>query len=122
MILKRIFLVLLILTLPSKLLGDTDIDDNNHQFRFRLGLIVHPLNPKSWVMSTIAWSSFAPQLGTFQVQLLTVVFGFAICQLFFHSAWCAAGNIIGRTVPDNQNITRVMVILTVLVVIWAFTL
>ena len=32
MILKRIFLVLLILTLPSKLLGDTDIDDNNHQF------------------------------------------------------------------------------------------
>ena len=30
MILKRIFLVLLILTLPSKLLGDTDIDDNNH--------------------------------------------------------------------------------------------
>ena len=106
----------------SKSIRSNSLDDNNHQFRFRLGLIVHPLNPKSWVMSSIAWSSFAPQLGTFQVQLLTVVFGFAICQLFFHSAWCAAGNIIGRTVPDNQNITRVMVILTVLVVIWAFTL
>ena len=37
MILKRIFLVLLILTLPSKLLGDTDIDDNNHQFNLFLG-------------------------------------------------------------------------------------
>ena len=37
MILKRIFLVLLILTLPSKLLGDTDIDDNNHQFNLYLG-------------------------------------------------------------------------------------
>ena len=37
MILKRIFLVLLILTLPSKLIGDTDIDDNNHQFNLYFG-------------------------------------------------------------------------------------
>ena len=28
---------MLILTLPSKLLGDTDIDDNNHQFNLYLG-------------------------------------------------------------------------------------
>ena len=37
MILKRIFLVLLILTLPSKLLGDTDIDDKNHQYNLYFG-------------------------------------------------------------------------------------
>ena len=37
MIFKRIFLVLLILTLPSKLIGDTDIDYNNHQFNLYLG-------------------------------------------------------------------------------------
>ena len=37
MILKRIFFVLLILTLPSKLFGDTDIDDNNHQLNLYLG-------------------------------------------------------------------------------------
>ena len=37
MSLKKIFLVLLILTLPSKLIGDTDIDDNNHQFNLYLG-------------------------------------------------------------------------------------
>ena len=37
MILKKIFLVLLILTLPSKLIGDTDIDDNNHQFNLYFG-------------------------------------------------------------------------------------
>ena len=34
--LKRIFLALLILTLPSKLIGDTDVDDN-HQFNLYLG-------------------------------------------------------------------------------------
>ena len=36
MIFKKIFLVLLILTLPSKLIGDTDIDDNNHQFNLEM--------------------------------------------------------------------------------------
>ena len=37
MILKKFFLILLILTLPSKLFGDTNIDDNNHQFNLYLG-------------------------------------------------------------------------------------
>ncbi len=37
MILKKFFLILLILTLPSKLFGDTDIDDKNHQFNLYLG-------------------------------------------------------------------------------------
>ena len=37
MILKRIFLVLLILTLPSKLFGDSNVDDNNHQFNLYFG-------------------------------------------------------------------------------------
>ena len=37
MSLKRIFLVLLILTLPSKLIGDTNIDEKNHQFNLYLG-------------------------------------------------------------------------------------
>lgn len=106
----------------SKSIGSNLLTNKDHQFKFKLGLIVPLLNPKAWVMGAIAWSNFAPQLGTFQVQLLTVVFGFAMCQLFFHSAWCSVGNIIGRTVPDNQNITRVMVILTVLIVIWAVTL
>ena len=35
--LKRIFLALLILTLPSKLIGDTDIDDDNHQYNLYHG-------------------------------------------------------------------------------------
>ena len=37
MILKKIFLILLILTLPSKLFGDTNVDDNNHQFNLYFG-------------------------------------------------------------------------------------
>ena len=37
MILKNFFLILLVLTLPSKLFGDTDIEDNTHQFNLYLG-------------------------------------------------------------------------------------
>ena len=37
MILRRIFIIFLILTLPSKLFGDTNIDDNNHQFNLYFG-------------------------------------------------------------------------------------
>ena len=37
MILKNFFLILLVLTLPSKLFGDTDIEDNTHQFKLYLG-------------------------------------------------------------------------------------
>ena len=37
MILKKVFLIFLILTLPSKLFGDTNIDDNNHQFNLYFG-------------------------------------------------------------------------------------
>ena len=37
MSLKNFFLVLLILTLPSKLIGDTDIENDNHQFNLYLG-------------------------------------------------------------------------------------
>ena len=34
---KKFILVLLILTLPSKLIGDTDIENDNHQFNLYLG-------------------------------------------------------------------------------------
>ena len=37
MILKKFFLFLLILTMPSKLFGDTNINDNKHQFNLYLG-------------------------------------------------------------------------------------
>ena len=37
MILKKILLILLILTLPSKLFGDTSVENNNHQLNLYLG-------------------------------------------------------------------------------------
>ena len=35
--LKNFFLIILILTMPSKLFGDPKVDDNNHQFNLYFG-------------------------------------------------------------------------------------
>ena len=98
---------------------NTDDIQQSHQFNFKHGIIVHPLNPKAWVMSALAWSNFAPAIGSFPTQLVTVVFGFAICQLTLTSLWCWGGSILGRSLPNNQKLMRSMIILTILVVLWA---
>ena len=87
------------------------------KFRFRDGVILHPLNPKAWMMVIIAWGHFAPALGDFSVQLSIIIFCFAICQLIFHSLWCALGAFLGRSFVYNQLLARVMIVLTILVVL-----
>ena len=86
-------------------------------FRFRDGLILHPLNPKAWVMVVIAWGHFAPALGDFSVQLPIVIFCFTACQLLFHSLWCALGECLGRSFVYDNLLAKFIIILTVLVVL-----
>ena len=87
------------------------------RFCFRDGVILHPLNPKAWVMVVMAWGHFAPALGDFSVQLPVVIFCFTICQLIFHSSWCALGAYLGRSFASNQWLTKIMIVLTILVVL-----
>ena len=91
----------------------------DREFRFHHGLIVHPLNPKAWVMLLLAWTQFAPALGGFWLQIVLVPVSFAVCQLVFHSLWCWAGGIMGRALPQSRLMTRGLVILTLAVVVWA---
>ena len=100
---------------------NSDNIQQSHQFDFKHGVIVHPLNPKAWVMSALAWSNFAPAIGSFPTQLVSVVFGFAVCQLTLTSLWCWGGSILGRSLPNNQKLMRSMIILTILVVLWAIS-
>ncbi|MDA0845414.1 MAG: LysE family translocator [Proteobacteria bacterium] len=97
---------------------------NQHQnpavkFRFRDGVIVHPLNPKAWVMVVLAWGHFAPALGDFSLQLPLVMLSFALCQLVFHSLWCALGAYLGKSFAYNQRLAKLMILLTILVVLAA---
>ena len=48
---------------------------------WRAGLIVHPLNPKAWVMTILAWTEFGPQLAPYATD----------CYYLFKFCFCAAG-------------------------------
>lgn len=86
-------------------------------FSFPKGLLVHPLNPKAWVMVLLAWTDFAPALGDLGIQLVVVSATFAAVQLVFHTAWCGAGQILGRAFDGSVLLSRSLVVLTVAVVI-----
>ena len=83
------------------------------------GVIVHPLNPKAWVMSVLAWTDFGPALGNEAIQLIVIPLSFAVAQLILHSVWCLAGVMMARSLQNSLMVTRTLIILTVLVVIWA---
>jgi threonine/homoserine/homoserine lactone efflux protein len=86
-------------------------------FTFPKGLLVHPLNPKAWVMVLLAWTDFAPALGSLGTQLLVIAGTFAAVQLVFHTAWCGAGQVVGHAFENALLVNRVLVVLTVAVVI-----
>ena len=88
-------------------------------FTFRHGVILHPLNPKAWVMVILVWSQFAPALGALEVQLVLVTSSFAIIQLVFHTMWCFSGALLQTALPCSRWLTRSMIMITVGIVIWA---
>ena len=92
---------------------------DKHLFDFRHGIVVHPLNPKAWVMVILAWSNFAPAVGAFEAQFIALVFGFAAVQLIFHSLRCWAGQLLGHAMRGSQRLTRSLILITVATVIWA---
>ena len=97
---------------------------NQHQtstvtFRFRDGVIMHPFNPKAWLMVMLAWGQFAPALGDFSLQLPVVVLTFASCQLVFHGLWCALGAYLGKSLAYSQRLAKLMIMLTIFVILTA---
>lgn len=87
------------------------------KFGFLSGLAVHPLNPKAWVMSVVAWTEFAPAIGHFWIQLTVVVLTFAVCQVILHSLWCWAGAISARIFNASQQMLKGSIIATVGIVL-----
>jgi threonine/homoserine/homoserine lactone efflux protein len=73
-------------------------------------------------MCVLAWSSFAPDLGNFSVQLPVVILTFAICQLCLHSLWCWLGTIMGKSLRNNVPLTRAIIVSTVIIVLIAVLL
>ncbi len=91
--------------------------DPTFRFTFAKGCIVHPLNPKAWVMILLAWSDFAPALGSFWYQAAACFGCFALVQVIFHVIWVGTGEMIGKAVGNTAFLTRTLAVLTILVVL-----
>ena len=83
------------------------------------GTLVHPLSPKTWVMSLLAYSQFGAQYTGFFEEWILIPISFLIGQLVFHSIWCFSGVILKTTVGSNALLNRSLIIITILVVLWA---
>ncbi len=86
---------------------------------WKQGILVHPLNPKAWVMTLIAWTEFGPQLGGFVFQFVIITSSFALVQIIVHNSWCLFGAILNRSIPNNLLLSRILILLTIIVIIWA---
>ena len=86
---------------------------------WKQGVLVHPLNPKAWVMTLIAWTEFGPQLGNFTLQFIVITLSFAVTQIFMHNLWSLLGAIMSRSLSNSVILTRALILLTVVVILWA---
>ena len=102
---------------PKEGAGILSLVQKKPNFGFLSGLVVHPLNPKAWVMSVVAWAEFAPAIGDFWIQLTVVVMTFAVCQAIMHSLWCWAGAISARIFNASQQMLKGSIIATVGIVL-----
>jgi len=85
---------------------------------FLQGLVVHPLSPKTWMMTTLAFSQFAPTFPTEIERLAVVPLSFLFFQILFHSIWCLAGAALGRIIARSLWVHRGLVLLTLAVIAW----
>lgn len=82
------------------------------------GVIVHPLNPKAWVMTVLAWTEFGPQLGNVFQQAIIICLSFASAQLILHALWACAGMLLSQVLKQSVWLNRGLVFLTCFVVLW----
>ena len=113
-----IMLYLSLRTLKDKASGS----EVSRYISWRAGLLVHPLNPKAWVMTTLAWTEFGPNLGGLIQQIIIICSSFAAAQLILHSLWALAGALLSRALGKNVWLNRVLVLLTCSVVMWTLLL
>ena len=88
-------------------------------FGFSYGLIIHPLSPKTWTMTTLAFTQFSAHYTTTFGKYILVPLSFLILQFIFHSLWCVAGALLQKTLTSNLLLQRALILLTIATILWA---
>lgn len=92
---------------------------NTKTYGLWLGLMVHPLSPKSWMMVTLALTQFSGDFSTPFEKYALIPLSFVILQSVFHSLWCLAGALLHRRLSQNLWLHRGLILLTLIVILWA---
>ena len=86
---------------------------------FYQGLLVHPLNPKAWVMTTLAFSQFGAGFEQPWQRYMLIPLSFAAAQSVLHSAWCVAGSALSASLGNSLALNRSLIVITLATVLWA---
>lgn len=90
------------------------------------GLLIHPLSPKTWAMSLVAFSTFLAGNGlSVPENAVILVAGFMLGGLVFHSLWALVGVSILAMIGDGpmMRATTVMMAVAMLAAtVWALAL
>ncbi len=84
---------------------------------FLSGCVIHPLNPKAWVMLIAAYSQFIDPNISYVTQLATILAVFTSVGLVLNSAWCYSGALLNKFVKStrvlkliNQGLAALMIL------------
>ncbi len=77
--------------------------DQARPFSFAEGLILHPLNPKTWAMAVSSFSQFADPLAAQAPQIAVFVLTYMVGMVVFHSLWGLMGNSLLRMLQSRQS-------------------
>lgn len=86
------------------------------RFSFWEGVILHPINPKSWAMSVVGFSQLASPSLPLLEQMAVFVPTFMVFQVTFHSMWGLAGAAIMRTLKSRAVLVGVNSVLVAVMV------
>lgn len=84
--------------------------------RFAAGLVVHPLNPKAWVMVIGAITNFASQGASALAVTAASALLFLVLQIVLQSFWTLAGVQFAKLIGGSEKEVWLMRILAVLMV------
>ncbi len=93
------------------------------KYTFVKGLFIQPLNPKAWVFTILAWSTYSAGVSADVMwQFVGVTAALMGVTFTSQSTYAVAGSLMNRVMSKSRTLTRVLVVMNVAVVLWALTL
>ena len=75
---------------------------NIYKPSFFYGLIIHPINPKAWIMVAVSFSTFTISDYNILQNIIYISFVFLIVQFFFHCIWCYFGSLLNNFITNTR--------------------